>query len=294
MSVGFRDLSGLDNTRVSHGLSVSEIPGDGGAGPLGFTIIISASGLDPGTGSIALASPTTIPKSSSGADENGNISVQVTWFNNGDDINFSQAGGGIGTFNSGFWAEPFLIRGSVVPSDKPMAIDIQFSPEPVIDYTHDLNNFPDNTHHLDPNWNGDQGDVELDFDITSSESPDSIAIVRDGVVIANVPYTGDGSYSYTDIVFAPGDYEYSFFAYKYPDSRSESTAPFSVTFGGAASITMTMSGGITFGGSAIIAFLGNPTGTYTIVKDKTNDTLYNTDDDVAIPNPFIITGFLPQ
>ncbi len=54
-----------------------------------------------------------------------------------------------------------------------------------------------------------------------------------------------------------------------------------------------MSGGIEFGGSATIVFLGNPTGTYTIIKDKTNDTLYNTDDDVAIPNPFIITGFLP-
>lgn len=50
------------------------------------------------------------------------------------------------------------------------------------------------------------------------------------------------------------------------------------------------------GGSFIFVFIASPSGIYTLVKGKTNDTLYDhtSEDsiDVKIPNPFIVTGFL--
>lgn len=294
MPLHFRSISGLDNARIAGGLSVAEVPGEGGAGPNAFIYILSASGLVPGTGTIEITAPTDHVVSASGADSNGNLSCSVTWVNTGNDQDFVQSGGGSHNFPGGFWNTLQLLRGSLSLVSSQIGIDIQFSDDDVISFTQDLNDSPDNPTNDAPNWNGDQGTVDLHFDITSTESPDSIAVVRDGVVIAAIPYTGNGSYTYTDIVFATGDYDYEFFAYKYANSRSAATSPITVSFSSVPSITMTMSGGIEFGGAAIIVFLGNPTGTYTIIKDKTNDTLYNSDSDVAIPNPFIETGFFPQ
>ena len=55
-------------------------------------------------------------------------------------------------------------------------------------------------------------------------------------------------------------------------------------------------GYISFGGTATIAFVVDPSGMYTIVTNKRHDTLYERTDideqDVKIPNPFVITGYL--
>lgn len=59
-----------------------------------------------------------------------------------------------------------------------------------------------------------------------------------------------------------------------------------------------MSGGFDLGGSPTIQLLGNPSGIYTLVPNKTHDTLYErnagslTEQDVKIPDPFIKTAFV--
>lgn len=50
------------------------------------------------------------------------------------------------------------------------------------------------------------------------------------------------------------------------------------------------------GGSAILQFIGSPSGIYTLIPGKTNDTLYDRTGvqsiDVKIPNPHVVTGFI--
>lgn len=297
MPIGFLSLYGLTETQLAHGLKMSEIPGDRGV-VSGFVLIIGIENLTPGEpcGSDILA-PANPPVSNSGpADEFGNNSVELGWARLSGDKTWGQVGGGGGSFPDGFWN--VLTRGDIFPTDHGDGfIVIEFSTTEVNLFNVNLNDIPSNPTHDDPSWDGAKGTVIVAFDYpnTSMENPDSIAIVRNDQVVANVPWTdGITHYEFPDTVFASGDYTYKFFAYKYADSRSPDSSSIDVSFGGVPSITMTMSGGITFGGSATIAFLGNPTGTYTIVKDKTNDTLYNTDENVAIPNPFIVTGFLPS
>ena len=55
---------------------------------------------------------------------------------------------------------------------------------------------------------------------------------------------------------------------------------------------------INVGGSAIMVFIENPSGIYTLINGQTHDTLYDrtglTSLDVKIPNPFVETGFMGQ
>lgn len=297
MSIGFLSKSNISIADLAHGIRMADIPGDRGA-IQSFILIISVNGLAPGTPcSVSILSPTNTPLNNSGsADESGDLSISTTWIRDTDDTHWLQVSHGSGIFPDGFWN--VTVVGNFTPADNPSGgIDIQFSSTPVNTFTTDLIDTTHDPTHGDPNWDGSKGNIDLhvDYDNTSMEDPDSIAVLRNGEVVGTIPFVnGITSYDYTDVVFEAGDATYEFFVYKYPDSRSISTAPFTVTFGGAPSITMIMSGGITFGGSAIISFLGNPTGTYTIVKNKTNDTLYNTDENVAIPNPFVVTGFMPS
>ncbi len=293
MSIKFRSISGLDNTRLGHGLNTGEIPGEGGAGPNTFIIFLSASGLEPENPSISISllSPTSVSATESGTDANGNISVTVTWVNLGDDKHFAQAGGGSGNFPDGFWNTLELVRGHLsVPTADGIEIDIQFTDYPVIDFAQSLSNSPDTPTTRDQQWNGSEGQVTLDVTLPNlSESPTSIAIARNGEVIANVPVTALNDYSFTDFVFASGVYDYEVFAYKYPNSRSLSSAATRATFGVVSSFEITGSGGFEFGGSAVIGFLVDPSGLYKLVIDKTHDTIYtNTSagddtENVAIP-----------
>lgn len=296
MAVGFLNLSNLTVADLAHGIPLSTMPGDRGVVD-SFILIISINGLTPGTPCmVAITAPTTATVSDSGpADDFGTLSISVSWQRSSGDTNWNQAGHGAGVFPDGFWN--LIATGVISPGDQGYgAIDIQFGDTDVIGFSEDLTDVPDNPQNEEPSWDGEQGSVllEVDYDNSDNEDPDSIAIVRNGVAIVNIPWVdGITSYSFTDTVFEEGDYDYEFFVYKYPNSKSGSTSPISVSFGGVPSITMTMSGGITFGGSATMVFLGNPTGTYTLITNKTNDTLYNTEDNVAIPNPFADTGFLP-
>lgn len=58
-------------------------------------------------------------------------------------------------------------------------------------------------------------------------------------------------------------------------------------------------GGIDLGGAATMVFIQNPSGIYTLVKNKRHDTLYErmtgiTSVDVKIPDPFVRTGFVGE
>lgn len=61
----------------------------------------------------------------------------------------------------------------------------------------------------------------------------------------------------------------------------------------------TMVGGIDLGGTPTLQFIGNPSGIYTLVQGKTNDTLLERipasgTQDVKIPDPFIKTAFFGE
>lgn len=58
-------------------------------------------------------------------------------------------------------------------------------------------------------------------------------------------------------------------------------------------------GGFNLGGAATMVFIQNPSGIYTLVKNKRHDTLYErmtgiTSVDMKIPDPFIRTGFVGE
>lgn len=58
-------------------------------------------------------------------------------------------------------------------------------------------------------------------------------------------------------------------------------------------------GGFNLGGTATMVFIQNPSGIYTLVKNKRHDTLYErmtgiTSVDVKIPDPFVRTGFVGE
>lgn len=304
MSIGFRSSGNiLNNATIAGGLGVNQIPGDGGAGPSAFTIILSATGLVPGTGTIELLSPTTIVVSASGADLNGNLSCQTTWVNNGDDIHYSQIGGGIGSLPSGFWEQAQLIRGTLSLVSNTIGVDIQFGDADVLSFSTPLIDTPTNPTHSNDSWDGSQGKTTVAFKYSNNnaENPNAIAIKRNGVVVASIPWVnGIVNYTYDDIVFAPGTYIYSFAAYKYPDSIGPFSAPFSVTFGGPAKFEFIASGGMSFGGGAIFQFLVDPSGIYTLTIGKTHDTIYNntkvgnTTFDMKIPDPFVDTAFVGE
>ena len=298
MPVGFLSKSNISITDLAHGIRVAEIPGDGGVASA-FILIVSISGLIPGTPcGVSILSPTTIPKNYTGtADGFGNASISTTWTRDTDDTHWLQSGGGAGIFPDGFWN--LIITGNFTPTDNPYGgIDIQFGISDVISFTSDLNDPPTNPTHSNDTWDGSIGTTKLKFDITSTESPDSVAVVRDGVVVANVPYSGNGSYEYVDSVFSGGTYTYEFFAYKYPDSRSASSSSFSVSFGGVPTFEMIGSGGLDLGGSALFQFLVDPSGIYTLTPGKTHDTIYadtasgNATTNVKFPNPFVETAFI--
>lgn len=288
MPIGFRSISGLNNARIAGGLNIGEIPGDGGAGPTAFIVFLSASGLVPGTGTIELLSPTNFPISASGADGNGNLSVTTTWVNSGDDIHFNQSGGGSGAIPDGFWAQAQLIRGTLSLINDQIAVDIQFGDADVLSFPNSLTDPPTNPNHSNDTWDGSQGQTTLEWDAASSESPIGTAIIRNGVVVASIPYVA-GANTFIDTVFASGDYIYEFAFYKYPDEISPPTAPFTVSFGGSSTFEMTGSGGFDFGGSALFQFLVDPSGIYKLTSGKTHDTIYdnsaggNTTVNVKIP-----------
>jgi hypothetical protein len=302
MAFGFLTASPITAAQIAAGMKMSEIPGDRGIVQSALCIV-SVSGLTEGTFSIAeiLAPANPINFESGPVDATGSRSVSVFWLRDTGDTLFGQAGGGPGTFPNGFW--DVTIRGLISPNDQGYGeFLVGFSSDNVVNYNEDLIDSPHSPSNDTPNWNGDQGQVTLhiQYDNANNEDPDSIAIIRNGEAILNIPWVdGTTDYSITDTVFAADTYEYDFLVYKYPGSKSGLAGALSVPIGGIPSIEMIMSGGMSFGGSMGFNFLVDPSGIYKLTTGLKHDELYNRADpldivvvDVAIPTPFIDTYFM--
>lgn len=123
-------------------------------------------------------------------------------------------------------------------------------------------------------------------------------IQRDGETIAvlGLDPLGDPILTYTDTVIPGNTYEYTFFHY-YLDGAgvSEPVVYPPVIVGGdpvvIPLISVTMVGGIYFGGAPSIGMIINPSGIYGLIPNLTHDVLYEriptiTSVNVKIPDPF--------
>lgn len=153
----------------------------------------------------------------------------------------------------------------------------------------------------------DKNDQEFTWDTPDDAVNDGTIIHRDGQLVAVLP---PGVTSYVDTV-VPGEYVYTFWFYTYPGEGISEPTSYELTSEpvvgapdiyfsggeGADGVSETGLGGIDFGGFADIILITDPSGIYTLVKDKRHDTLYNRADtdsiDVRIPTPYAKTGFLP-
>lgn len=287
---GFLSKSNISASDIANGIKMSEIPGDRGI-VNSFLLIITNSGLSPGSpGYASILSPANPIVSESGpADEFGHVGISLGWLRITNDTIWGQVSGGGGLFPNGFW--DLTVRGNISISGW-ADIDISFSSTDVLGFTQDLTTGTDVPIPSDPSWDGNKGQVTLNvhYDDTLAEHPDSIAIIRDGVAIANIPLViGVKDYSFVDTVFAAGTYSYSAAVYKYPNSRSALSLAAPVSFGGPPTFELVGSGGFSLGGSAIFGFLVDPSGLYKLVIGKTHDTIYtnsgssNDTVNVAIP-----------
>lgn len=300
MSIGFKELNNLSISEANSSVKISDMSGDGGVGPSGFTLFGFAHDILPNNNAQSLS----IFPSGEFVVGNGSattLSVQKSFVNSGNDKQFDYAGGSI-TFTDGFWAASVraLLTGTVGLVD----LEIEFGTDnPVLQYDQNITETPINPSNTTPSWNGSQGSttISVDFDNSDVVNPTAIAIYRDNLPLASIPWVnGITTYEYTDTVFAPGIYVYTAVVYKYgsPNTVSDFSPSISVTFGGVPSLELEMSGGFDLGGIFVFSFVTDPSGIYKLVIGLRHDTLYNREDpldittvDVAIPNPFIDTFF---
>lgn len=325
MPIGFKSIAGLTEVQSNDGMAIAAIPGDTGLGPSIAVLTASATGLAPNDGSIVIQIFPTA-KIASGTDLNGNISVQTTLFNTGNDKLFNVSGGGTVNLTDGFWAQH--IRGTVNSLNGSRGFDIQFtSLDPTTDFNQTLTDSPQNARVNPgdgPNWDNvtQQGDVTITFTYTNThaENPDAFVVMRTKVgsgnpaaPVGSTPWDGSAGptdFKFQDFVFEPGEFTYTIQAYKYgvPNIISIPGNVVDLIFGGPLpDIEVTGGGGgtghsdsviqdgIDIGGSAVLIFISEPSGIYTMVPGKTHDTLYNRGSDpidVKIPNPFVKIPFV--
>lgn len=293
--LGFKSITGLTNLQAGDGIPISSIPGDTGIGPSIAVLTALASGLPPSDGSISITLFPNGVATQFGTDPSGNITVQMTIFNNGDDKSFAVAVYGINiTLPDGFWAQ--LIRSSVNSALGTRGFDIQFTTLEPTDFNPTLVDPPDNLADSNTSYDpiADEGNTDLTFsyDNSNAENPTALAVLRDGVFVGSVPWVnGTTSYAYTDTVFAPGTYTYTVKAYKYPDAISPASNSVPVTFGGTSpDINVTTDLSFSLDWLSTIVLIVEPSGIYTLVEGKTHDTLYTHTTpatvDVKIPRPF--------
>src|SRR5207244_11382918 len=141
--------------------------------------------------------------------------------------------------------------------------------------------------------------ITFSYNNTLSENPTSFAVRRTGPdgtdVIGSVLFkVGVTDYTYTDYSMTQhGPYTYQLIPYKL---STQSLGPVS---GPAVNPDIAIVTDLSFAEclDSIIVLMSDPSGIYTLVKDKTHDTLYErtgvTHIDVAIPDPFGRSSFVP-
>lgn len=183
---------------------------------------------------------------------------------------------------------------------------------------------PEYAYELSSTWNGTNGTIELEAVVNnpvgqkvngmlitavagSNNGSGSITGMPFGteIIIGSVPINGNGTYAFTHTFVGSGftgsntpKFTYRFYLYSAELDSISSLSSSSSFVGGVPDLEVTGSGGISFGGSSSIVTIGEPSGIYTLVKDKTHDTLYErqsgttTSINVKIPDPYIKTGFV--
>lgn len=306
MALGFKAISELSHLQGYDGIPMKSIPGDSGGVVTDIVIIASGDDLTPNDPTISCSVyPSEDGESETGTDINGSISATVTLLNSGDDINWFVSGGGSIELTAGLWDS--VARSVINSLNGSRGLSLQFLSLVVGDFDPDLNDPPENLDATDEAWDEEEekGTVELSFtyDNPTAENPIGFAILRDGVIVGSLPWVnGTTSYSYIDYVFAVGSYTYTIQAYRYSPSNQISPASNSVvaTFSssGLPDISVTGDINIDIDWSSSIVFIADPSGIYTLVPGKTDDTLYThtTPDtvDVKIPDPFIKTAFIGE
>lgn len=173
-------------------------------------------------------------------------------------------------------------------------------------FTTSLINIPHTPTATHPTWDGAKGKIDLTvkYDNANNENPSEIIINRSrnggaSQQIATLRWvSGQIDYTYTDFVFALGTYAYTFQAYKaLAVSSASSSASVSVS-GTLPDIDVTGSATLAISANATMLFISDPSGIYTLVRNKTHDTLYErlsgvTTVETKIPDPFVKTAFLP-
>lgn len=361
MALGWRTVTGLSHNQANDGIPIASIPGDPG-GPIAAAVVFAyGRGLTPSqpTGTIQLFPG---EKFETGVNSLGVIVVSDTWSNLGDDIHFGTSTTTL-DLTDGFWGASVRALVAALPgSGGTREFVIQFSTYEPGDFSSDpsFSTVPTSLDDSDASYDPveEEGSVILSFqyDNALGEDPIGFVINRDGVFVGTVPF-GTSPYTYTDYVFAAGDFTYTIQAYKYsPAFISPVSNSIVVSFGGALPDITVIGGnipwigygwywdgytwtweditaevwtwtdwiswlddgevsdggvpavagvpsnggsvfnGIFIGGFADIVFIGDPSGIYTLVANKTHDTLYERTDvdfvDVKIPNPFFKTAFL--
>lgn len=152
----------------------------------------------------------------------------------------------------------------------------------------------------------EEGEATLSFTYAGPEVPTGFVVEYsyDGINWGPdnvIPYDGGTNYTTVSHFFnLPDEYWIRITPYDLdPNEIGEPSEPFLLTIPEEpGTIIITGDGGIDFGGSATIIFQGDPSGIYSLIPDKRNDTVYDhnvdpvTTENVAIPKPFIKTGFL--
>ena len=306
-----RSLYGVSRTRANDGFPMSQLDGNGGGiveVAVAFVGQNAGNSLPPSDPTITLQ---LFPFGAAqvGTDSSGNIGTNDTWTRTPPPKNFyTPTGGGSGSnFTDGFFGTD--IRGVInipeaqVPAGLDFIVQIlcstqaDFTPDSGMDPVTDLT-----ATDISYNEETDEGQVTLSWEDPNAETDYYlIEYSWDGGSTWN-PWasTSAPTRTYTDTVYVPTTTIYRVI----PVDTDTGTIPtgtpptVEVIFTSAPDVNVTMGGGIDLGGAATLTFNGDPSGLYTIVAGKRNDTLYQREgaeatENVAIPRPYFKMGFVP-
>jgi hypothetical protein len=256
---------------------------------------------------------------SQGSDENGNIGIGVTFTPDASDdsrTTWNSTWSGIPlNFPDGLNNQEFRTVVNFV-EDVDVEWSFQFGDyDLATDFPVDLDDpvINEDVENIEFNEEEEVGSAIITFDYTGDDDPTGfVTEYYDDVddtwyPDADVPRNDDDHYTVPTYTFdVPSDFPIRVTPYKItPDTDDWAKGPPSPTIPVSWDVdtpdinfTGGQDGFIDLGGAATIVLAADPSGIYTLVPGKTNDTLYDRDVtpvgtiDVKIPDPFLKTGFL--
>lgn len=328
MITGERYIDGLTHLEAFNGINVAEIPGSSGLGPEIVVIFWGADDLPVGPEFAIIG----YPSATGGSGSSGSISCLRTFTNTGDDKEYDLSGATSVTFPEGFWATEVRSDVNTVLGTRWFYIQFSsFDPDDAGEFpgVPPPPKVPTKPEITDPDPEDDTGQVEVSWLSTSDNvtDDDGFLIKRSyngatARVVGSVPRNAATfpNYTFTDYLnkngtpgenIGEGTFTYTIQAYKYNTNTitAPSTPSDDVVYTPSnpppppvepsieipdVDFPLAGTGGIDLGGAAVIQFVTNPAGIYTLVPGKLHDTLYSgaTSVDVKIPDPTFKTAYL--